>query len=87
MSDTLALALLVALGVLLAACIIVLIALSALWLDARLRATRELRRARENRDLNGRDAVECWLETIEWDKLRPTNGSPWHDEQQEGDPA
>jgi len=86
-SDTLALALLVALGILFAVGIVVLIGLCTLWLDARLRAARELRRARANRDLNGRDAVECWLETIEWDKLRPTNGSPWHDEQQEGDPA
>ena len=80
MSPTFTTSLLVTLGVLLAVSIVVLIGLCTLWLDARLRAARELRRSREYRDVNGHDAVQSWLDSTDWQQLRPSNGSPWRGE-------
>lgn len=86
MSPALATVVFVALGILLAVCVVLLIALSALWVDAHLRDGRQARRAQQYRDLHGSDAVDSWLEAIDWERLRPTNGERWHDGQ-EGDPV
>ena len=44
-------------------------------------SVRRHRRRRERIDIEGTDAIEAWIAGMEWPR-RPTNGSPWPEEEQ-----
>jgi hypothetical protein len=44
-------------------------------------SVRRHRRRREQIDIEGTDAIEAWMAGMEWPR-RPTNGSPWPEEEQ-----
>jgi hypothetical protein len=76
---------LIALAIVLVVCVVLLIGLCAIWLDGWARTARELRRRHEQRALHGADAVECFLEDIDWQwrASGKSNGHPILDPEDE----